>query len=65
MQRGRPYRPNNPTYRVVHQRMAEALENGFTIRLRLIRNLLPNEDIFTAEAEARAHFSAHYGISCG
>ncbi len=41
LQRGRPYRPNNPTYRVVHQRMAEAVEKGFTIRLQLIRNVPP------------------------
>ncbi len=63
--RGRPYRPNNPTYRVIHQRMAEAIKLGFTIRLRLIRNVPLNEDIFAAETAARAQFSALYGMTCG
>ena len=65
LQRGGPYRPDNPTYRVVHQRMAEAIKNGFTIRLRLIRNVPPGEDIFPAETKARAEFGKLYGVTCG
>lgn len=65
LQRGGPYRQEKPMYRVVHQRMAEAVERGFTIRLKLIRNVLPPEDIDTAEAQARAEYSKLYGIPCG
>lgn len=65
LQRGGPYRPDNPTYRVVHQRMAEAIKNGFTIRLRLLRNVLPNEDIFAAETKARAEFGKLHNMMCG
>jgi hypothetical protein len=65
LQRGGPYRPNNPTYREVHQRMAEAVEKGFIIRLRLIRNVLDSENILAAEAEARKHFSELFGVPCG
>ncbi len=52
-------------YRVVHQRMAEAVERGFTIRLKLIRNVLPHENIDTEETKARMEYSKLYGIPCG
>ena len=40
-----PYRPNNPTYRVVHQRMAEALENGFNLGDRVrVRDFVADDD---------------------
>ena len=48
---GKPYRgagkPNG--FRAVHQQLAEATRNGSSIRLRLLSNVGPNEDIFECE----------------
>ena len=49
---GLPYRPQKPDkFRIVHKRMADAVEWSWPIVLNLIRNVHPDENILTVESE--------------
>ena len=49
---GKPYRANNPNgWRKVHIAMIEATKNRQNIRLEIVSNVKPSEDIFAKEQE--------------
>jgi hypothetical protein len=55
---GLPYRKAKPDgFRVVHHQLALAARKGWEIRLELLRNVLPRENIFEAERRAQEHLN--------
>src|SRR3954447_14137227 len=55
---GRPYRKSKPdAFRLVHRRLAEAVEAGSGIRLTYLCNVAPDEDILERERYWQAHNS--------
>jgi hypothetical protein len=56
---GKPYRASNPDgWRLVHRAMFDAVENRESIRLELVANVEPSEDIYAIEEQWRVRLEA-------
>jgi hypothetical protein len=56
---GRPYRKGKPDqFRVIHRRMAQAVRAGETVRLTLVCNVAPGENINQLERFWQVHYGA-------
>src|SRR6478672_6033741 len=59
---GRPYRKGKPDqFRAVHRRMAQAVQSGEALRLTLVCNVEPSQDINQIERFWQDHYNAPNG----